>query len=190
LRPCNLSDHFLEEILQKYKDAVHPITGETLIRIVGEPRAEDAYIYFRFGEGAIIPYRCEYFLRFSSKLVRRDPKVGDYLREVYFVAKRYFPNNLEYWLEGGQSFTYHASESAPHDPMDVYEARKKLKEHEGVYQTFPVSKKLSGTSEQTHPTYLSHRAHLRQPALLESRASYALVTSQIPQCRRTSSICR
>ena len=38
-----------------------------------------------FGEGAVIPYRCQYFLRFSSKPARRDP---DYLREVYFVAKK------------------------------------------------------------------------------------------------------
>jgi hypothetical protein len=122
----DIYDDFLEEILQKYKDAVHPITGETLIRIIGDPHAKYAYIYFQFGEGAIIPYRCEYFLRFSSKLVSRDPKVDDYLREVYFVAKRYFPCNLEYWIEGGRSFTYHASEVAPHDPRDVYEVRDKL----------------------------------------------------------------
>jgi hypothetical protein len=130
-----LYDHFLKEVLQKYKDAVHPVTGKTLICIVGEPGAKDAYIYFQFGEGAIIPYRCEYFLRFSSKLVRHDPEVGNYLREVYIVAKKYF-HNLEYWLEGGRSYTYHASEIAPHDPMDVYKAWQKLKEHEGVYQTF------------------------------------------------------
>jgi hypothetical protein len=127
-----LYDHFLEEVLQKYTDAVHPVTGKTLIYIVGEPGAEDAYIYFQFGEGAIIPYRCEYFLRFSSKLVRHDPEVGNYLCEVYIVAKKYF-YNLEYWLEGGRSYIYHASEIAPHDPMDVYKAWQRLKEHEGVY---------------------------------------------------------
>lgn len=136
-----LYDHFLEEVLQKYKDAVHPVTGKPLICIVGEPGAEDAYIYFQFGEGAIIPYRCEYFLRFSSKLVRHDPEVANYLREVYIVAKQYF-HNLEYWLEGGRSFTYHASEIAPHDPIDVYKAWQKLKEHEGVYQTFRVKEAL------------------------------------------------
>jgi hypothetical protein len=63
------------------------------------------------------------------KLVTRDPKASDYLREVYFVAKRYFPDNLKYWLEGARSFTYHASERAPYDWMDVYDARKKLKGH-------------------------------------------------------------
>jgi hypothetical protein len=41
-----LYDHFLEEILQKYNDTVHPVTGRALICIVGEPGAEDAYIYF------------------------------------------------------------------------------------------------------------------------------------------------
>jgi hypothetical protein len=134
----DIYDDFLEEILEKYKDAVHPVTGETLIRIIGEPRAEDAYICFQFGECPIIPYRCEYFLRFSSKLLSRDSETN-YLREVYLIAKQYFPNNLEYWLEGGRSFTYHASESAPYSWKDVYEARKKLrKEDEGVYETFPV----------------------------------------------------
>jgi hypothetical protein len=34
----DLYNHFLEEILQKYKDAVHPVTGETLIRVVGSRR--------------------------------------------------------------------------------------------------------------------------------------------------------
>ena len=151
----DIYDHFLEEILQQYKDTIHPITGETLIHIVGDPRAEDAYIYFRFGEGAIIPYRCEYFLRFSSELVSRDPKVGDYLREVYLVAKRCFPNNLEYWLEGGQSFTYHASESAPYDWMDVYEARKNLKGHAGVYQTFPVKEAVLNKRENSPNLFIS-----------------------------------
>jgi len=30
-------EHFIEEILQKYTGAVHLVTGETLIQIVGEP---------------------------------------------------------------------------------------------------------------------------------------------------------
>jgi hypothetical protein len=29
------------------------------------------------------------------------------------LPKKYFPNNLEYWREGGRSFFYHASEIAP-----------------------------------------------------------------------------
>ena len=41
-----LYNHFLKEVLQKYKDAVHPITRKPLIYIVGEPGAKDAYIYF------------------------------------------------------------------------------------------------------------------------------------------------
>jgi hypothetical protein len=128
-----LYEHFVKEILQKYEDAVHPVTGKTLIQIIGEPGAKDAYIYFRFGEGAIVPYQCKYFLRFSSKLVTRDPKVDFYLREVYFIAKNYFPNNLVYWLEGGRSFTYPASENAPHSWKDVHEAWKNLKGREGIY---------------------------------------------------------
>lgn len=51
----DIYDLFLQEILRKYKDTVHPITGETLVRIVGEPQADDAYIYFRFDNS--IPMR-------------------------------------------------------------------------------------------------------------------------------------
>jgi hypothetical protein len=131
----DLYDRFLDEIQQKYIDEVHPVTGEALIRIVGEPKAENAYIYFQFGEGPIVPFRCQLFLRFSSKLVSFDPKVASYLREVYAIAKKFFPKNIVYWLEGGRSFMYHASEIAPHNWSDVYAARKWLKGYEEAYGT-------------------------------------------------------
>jgi hypothetical protein len=166
-----LYDEFLIEILQKYEDAVHPVTGETLIRIVGEPGAEDAHIYFQFGEGAIIPYRCEYFLRFSSKLVRHDPEVAKYLREVYMIAKEYFCD-IEYWLEGGQSYTYHASETAPHDWRDVHKARQKLKKHEGAYQTFGVKEALQALqNERPNLPYLYKNVSSSPPPPSPSRVS-------------------
>ena len=57
----DLYNHFLEEILQKYRVAVHPVTCETLIRNCRGAGPEGAYVYFRFGEGAIIPYRCNFW---------------------------------------------------------------------------------------------------------------------------------
>ena len=135
----DIYDDFLEEILEKYKDAVHPVTGETLIRIIGEPRAEDAYICFQFGECPIIPYRCEYFLRFSSRILSRDSKT-DYLREVYFIAKRYFPLNLKYWTD-------YSSIDPPYDWLEVYEARKKLR------KAFPVKDSVPGSLISSSPPH-------------------------------------
>lgn len=99
-RECQgLYKTFLEEVIQKYKEAVHPNTGETLIRIVGIPGTQNAYIYFNVGEGPLLPYNVDYFMRFASKLVRRD-NVMPYLKEVYLIARRYFPDNVQFWVSG------------------------------------------------------------------------------------------
>ena len=76
-----LYETFLEEVIQKYKHALHPVTSEPLIRIIGTPGAENAYVSFNVSEGPMLPYCSEYFLRFSSKLVSRDD-VMPYLKAV------------------------------------------------------------------------------------------------------------
>ncbi|KFA49273.1 hypothetical protein S40293_10193 [Stachybotrys chartarum IBT 40293] len=77
----DLYEAFLEEGIQKYRDALHPNTGELLIQIIGTPESKNAYVFFNVGEGPMLPYRSEYFLRFASKLVSRD-NVMPYLKEV------------------------------------------------------------------------------------------------------------
>jgi len=66
-----LYEAFIEAI-QKYKHAVNPNTGKLLIQIIGTPGAKKAYVLFNAGEGLMLPYRSEYFLRFESKLVSHD----------------------------------------------------------------------------------------------------------------------
>ncbi|KAH7142181.1 hypothetical protein EDB81DRAFT_798005 [Dactylonectria macrodidyma] len=90
---------FLEAVIQKYKQAVHPNTGEPLIQIVGTPETQNAYIYFNVGEGPLLPYNLDYFMRFESKLVSRDD-VMPYLKGVYLIARRYFPDNVQFWVSG------------------------------------------------------------------------------------------
>jgi hypothetical protein len=89
---------FLEEILQKCKDAVHSVTGKTLIRIVGEPRAEDAYLL-------LVLRGCDNSVLkpvLPAILVQQSQSQGRcYLREVCFVAKIYFPNNPLVLARGG-----------------------------------------------------------------------------------------
>lgn len=76
-----------------------PNTGEPLIRIVGTPGTQNAYIYFNVGEGPMLSYNLDYFMRFESKLVNRD-NVMPYLKEVYLIARQYFPDNVQFWVSG------------------------------------------------------------------------------------------
>ncbi|KAK0760975.1 hypothetical protein N5P37_005916 [Trichoderma harzianum] len=93
----DLYEAFLEEVVQKYKQTVHPNTGKPLVQIVGSPGTQNAYIYFNVGEGPILPYNIDYFTRFESGLV---DDVMKYLKEVYMIARRYFPNNVQFWVSG------------------------------------------------------------------------------------------
>ncbi|KAH0526365.1 hypothetical protein TsFJ059_009693 [Trichoderma semiorbis] len=94
----DLYEAFIEEVVQKYKQAVHPNTGKPLIQIIGSPGTQNAYIYFNVGEGPILPYNIDYFMRYESGLV--DDNVTKYLKEIYMIARRYFPNNVQFWVSG------------------------------------------------------------------------------------------
>ncbi|KAL6814718.1 hypothetical protein V8C40DRAFT_283034 [Trichoderma camerunense] len=93
----DLYEAFLEEMVQKYQQAIHPNTGKPLVQIVGSPGTQNAYIYFNVGEGPILPYNMDYFIRFESGLV---DDVMKYLEEVYMIARRYFPNKVQFWVSG------------------------------------------------------------------------------------------
>ncbi|KAF3076536.1 hypothetical protein CFAM422_001161 [Trichoderma lentiforme] len=93
----DLYEAFLEEVVQKYKQAIHPNTGKPLAQIVGSPGTQNAYIYFTVGEGPILPYNIDYFIHFESGLV---DDVMKYLKEVYMIARRYFLNNVQFWVSG------------------------------------------------------------------------------------------
>jgi hypothetical protein len=130
-----LYETFFEEVIQKYKHALHPVTGEPLIRIVDTPGAEDAYVWFNVGEGLMLSYRSEYFLRFSFKLVRRD-NVIPYLKVVYFIARQYFPNNVQFWVTEAlpnlirvldKISNTKKEEGDCYNAEDVYKAMRKMK---------------------------------------------------------------
>ncbi|OIW26864.1 hypothetical protein CONLIGDRAFT_635116 [Coniochaeta ligniaria NRRL 30616] len=98
-----LYDAFLEEVIEKYKDKLHSVTGEPLIQIIGTPETKNAFVFFNVGEGPKLPYRVEYFLRFASKLVGRE-NVMPYLKEVYLIARDYFPENVQFWASESADF--------------------------------------------------------------------------------------
>jgi hypothetical protein len=83
----------------------------------------------------MLSYRSEYFLRFSSKLVRRDD-VMLYLKVVYFIARQYFPNNVQFWVAGALLGLIRVLDKIPnmkeeegdcHSAEDVYKAMQKMK---------------------------------------------------------------
>lgn len=131
----DLYEAFLEEVIQKYKHDLHPITGEPLIQIIGTPETKNAYVVFNVGEGPVLPYRSKYFLRFESKLVSRDD-VMPYLKAVYLIAQRYFPNNVQFWVDRASPALVRVldkipnmreEEGPPRTGEDVYKALREMK---------------------------------------------------------------
>ncbi|KAL7912151.1 hypothetical protein GGI35DRAFT_307899 [Trichoderma velutinum] len=135
-----LYETFLEEVIQKYKQAVHPNTSEPLIQIVGTPGSPNAYIWFNVGEGPLLPYNLDYFIRFESKLVSRD-NVMPYLKDVYLIARRYFPDNVQFWVSGASPSFIQVLEKIPN-----------IKEEEGPPHTghkwYKVRAELSRLSRE------------------------------------------
>ncbi len=139
-----LYDAFVEEVIQKYEDTLHPNTGEHLIQIIGAPETKNAYVFFNVGEGPVIPYRSEYFLRFESKLVRRD-NVMPYLKEVYLIARRYFPDNVHFWASGTSPALVRRLDNIP----DIKEEEGTVREdHEYVYKALREMKRLAKEDQE------------------------------------------
>jgi hypothetical protein len=139
-----LYEVFLEEVIQKYKDTLHPNTGERLIQIIGIPETKNAYVFFNVGEGPVLPYHSKYFLRFGSKLVSRD-NVMPYLKEIYLIARRYFPENVHFWAAGTSPALIRILDNIP----DIREEEGTVrKDHEYVYGALREMKRLAEEDQE------------------------------------------
>lgn len=87
---------FIAEVLRKYEDDDNPGAGIAVV----VPHSECSYIEFQIGEHPTIPYKCEYFLRFSSKVSGRHGEAEGYLKDVYKIAKKWFGDRVQWWNEG------------------------------------------------------------------------------------------
>jgi len=57
-----------------------------------------AYIEFEVGEHPTIPYKCECFLRFSSKISGPGAILAEpYIRNIHRIAKKYFGDRVKLW---------------------------------------------------------------------------------------------
>jgi hypothetical protein len=60
-------------------------------------RSDKVYIWFMIGE---CPDRCDYFLRFSSKISGRLTTPAEpYIRSVHKIAKKHFGKRVHFWHE-------------------------------------------------------------------------------------------
>ncbi|KAK6860792.1 hypothetical protein PG995_004428 [Apiospora arundinis] len=93
-------EDFLRELQLQYGKASHPVTGNPIMWIVGPPHTEDAYLQFDFGKDAIIPFRCHRFVRFLGIYTNRsiDLATRECLHSIYFLARKFFPDRIEYTL--------------------------------------------------------------------------------------------
>ena len=92
----------------------------------------------------MLPYRSEYFLRFESKLVSRD-NVMPYLKEVYLIARRYFPENVHFWAAGTSPALIRILDKIP----DIREEEGTVrKDHEYVYKAMREMRRLAEEDQE------------------------------------------
>ncbi|KAH6617364.1 hypothetical protein F5144DRAFT_391346 [Chaetomium tenue] len=99
---------FLDEIVETYGDAYEE-KGSDVIKVLRLPARDsgaefptNTYIYFRVGEGPKMPAspkRCNYFLRFSSKISGRQGHAEPYIDGVYLIAQKHFGARVKWWHE-------------------------------------------------------------------------------------------
>jgi hypothetical protein len=142
LDPANESDkrvyrEFLDEIIDTYKDAYDTEgrrdDGKVLL-LPGDPergfRRED-YIYFMVGECPRMPEnpeRCDYFLRFSSKVSGSLTQCAEpYIRSVSKIAKKHFGDRVHSWHELNDLADDPRKWMGCYDWSTIHEADEKLR---------------------------------------------------------------
>ncbi|RDL31902.1 uncharacterized protein BP5553_09304 [Venustampulla echinocandica] len=122
---------FLIEVLRTY---------ETDNDVCVEPEWEGVYIEFMVGEHPTIPYNCEHFLRFSSKVSGRST-ARPYIDGVHNIAKKWLGDRVQFWDE--MTETYDHRQWGRYDWNEIRAARKTMVEQAGKIK---VHKEEVGTS--------------------------------------------
>ncbi|KKY27150.1 putative rna-dependent rna polymerase [Diplodia seriata] len=87
--------HFINEVLRTYEDE-DEYGSDSVVEVV--PDSPGSHIEFLVGEHPAIPYNCEYFLRFSSKVSGKDgAQVERYIKEVCKMATKSWKEVNESW---------------------------------------------------------------------------------------------
>lgn len=142
LSPSNPADKqayqaFLDDIIATYQstyDSEGCREDGKVLQLPGDPAgifAEDNYcISFMVGECPSMPARaerCDYFLRFSSKVSGRLWCAEPYIRAVYRMAKRRFGGRVHWWDELNDLAEDEREWGGFYNWTEVYAASKELK---------------------------------------------------------------
>jgi hypothetical protein len=91
-------EFFLSEVLRAYGTSGDAERGDSVFCVTS--KSEGAYIKFMVGKHPIIPYSCEYFLRFSSKVSGRLIVAAEpYIRGVYKIAKIWLGDRVHFGMK-------------------------------------------------------------------------------------------
>jgi hypothetical protein len=98
---------FLDEIIRTYENVYDKEGRTTDGKVLDIPpnshHSDNIYIWFMVGECPHIPAnpdRCDYFLRFSSKVSGHlTTPAKPYITSVYKITKKYFGSRVHFWHE-------------------------------------------------------------------------------------------
>lgn len=131
---------FLDEVIRTY-EGVHDEAGRRADGkvLVMPPDSEfsKSYVRFMVGECPHMPYdpdRCDYFLRFSSKISGHLTFPAEkYITSVHEIAKRYFGSRVHLWHELWEMGDERLRNGC-YGWQEVHDADRKLRELEAGQQ--------------------------------------------------------
>ena len=119
---------FLHEVLRTYQTEDEEEEYDSVVRVV--PKSNGSYIEFMVGEHPTIPYRCEHFLRFSSKVSGSlSAAAKPYIVGVYKIAKKWFGDRVHFWHELSEADDDHL-QWGYYNWDEVYAVQKRAREQE------------------------------------------------------------
>ncbi|KAL7789962.1 hypothetical protein V8C37DRAFT_385691 [Trichoderma ceciliae] len=120
--------HFLDEIIQTYQDVYDEEGRQPDGKILD--LSHENIIQLMIGEGPQMPSspeRCNYFLRFSSKVSGRLTRAAEpYIRGVYKIAQKHFGSRVHFWHELNETDDWRQRGFYSWD--EVYSAQRELRE--------------------------------------------------------------
>lgn len=145
---------FLDEIIRTYNDIYDEKgrrpDGKVLEMLIDSEYFKDC-IGFMVGECSHMlsnPDRCDYFLRFSSKISGHLITPAEpYIKSVYKIAKKYFGSNIHFWHEMNE--TGDERQWGYYNWQEVHDAREKLREMETGQEGDLQSRALEERGETT-----------------------------------------
>ena len=127
---------FLEEIIHIYDEVYDKegrrADGKVLDMPTNSDQSDKVNVWFMVGECPHMPSnidRCDYFLRFSSKISGRlTTPAAPYIRSVHEIAKKHFGSRVHFWHEMNE--TGDERQWGYYDWQQVHDANKELRELE------------------------------------------------------------